>query len=288
MRISLCSIVCLSLAAFLAGNAAAQPSLSVQPATAARPAGLRMSTEAELKDDLNGPCKNGERLDAVKKLFAKMGAPETEITAEKANDVQNVVFVKKGKTNETVIIGGHYDKVSKGCGIIDNWSGVVVLAHLLRTLNDAETQKTYIFAAFDREEPGLKGSRVMAKAISNESRPAYCSMVNLDSFGLGFPMVLENASSKKMTKFAQELGKELNLQVMPVKISGSDSDSSSFKNRDIPAITLSGMTNDWARYLHTANDKLENVNVSSVTLGYRFALEYITRIENGPCNMFAK
>ncbi|MGB7203400.1 MAG: M20/M25/M40 family metallo-hydrolase [Pyrinomonadaceae bacterium] len=249
----------------------------------------RISTEAELKEDLNGPCKNDERLDAVKKLFVKMGAPESEIKAEKTNDVQNVIFTKKGKTNETVIIGGHFDKVNSGCGIIDNWSGIVILAHLLRTISDAEMQKTYVFAAFDREEEGLKGSKVMAKAIPKESRSNYCSMVNLDNFGLlSHPVILENASSSKMVKFAQELGKELTVSVTPIRIGGVDSDSSSFRKKGIPAFTLSSISSDRKKYMHTANDKIENVNMASVRVGYLFAREYITRIDAGACNMFAK
>lgn len=282
MKVRTPAILSLLLAAFVVCEVAAQSTTSVQPA------GPRISTEAELKEDLNGPCKNDERLDAVKKLFIKMGAPESEIKAEKTNDVQNVIYTKKGKTNETVIIGGHFDKVSSGCGIIDNWSGIVILAHLLRTIRDAETQKTYVFAAFDREEEGLKGSKVMAKAIPKESLPTYCSMVNLDSFGLGYPAVLSNASSPKMTKFAEELGKELKVQVTPLTIPGANSDSSSFKDRDIPAITLSALSADWPRYMHSSNDKIENVIPGSVRVGYRFALEYITRIDVGACNMFSK
>jgi len=247
----------------------------------------RVSTEAELKDDLNGPCKSSERLEAVKKLFIKMGAPESEIKAEMLDGNQNVVYTRKGKTNETVIIGGHYDKVSSGCGIIDNWSGIVILAHLIRTLSSAETQKTYVFAAFDREEEGLKGSRAMAKAIPKESRPNYCSMVNLDSFGLGYPVVLANASSPKMTKFAQDMGKELKVPVIALDIPFASSDSAAFKEKDIPAITLSALSPEWPKYMHSSNDKFENLNVSSVRVGYHFAREYINRVEIGACNMFS-
>lgn len=282
MKVRTLAIISLLVAALFVSDSSAQSTTSVQSA------GARISTEAELKEDLDGPCKNTERLDAVKKLFVKMGAPESEIKAEKTSDVQNVVYIKKGKTNETVILGAHFDKVSSGCGIIDNWSGIVILAHLMRTIASAETQKTYVFAAFDREEEGLKGSKVMAKAIPKESLSTYCSMVNLDSFGLGYPVVLANASSPKMTKFAEDLGKELKVQVTPLTIPGANSDSSSFKARDIPAITLSALSADWARYMHSSNDKLENVIPGSVRVGYRFALEYITRIDTGGCTMFSK
>jgi Zn-dependent M28 family amino/carboxypeptidase len=246
----------------------------------------RISTEDEIKEDLNGPCKNSERVEAVKKLFIKMGAPAEAIKSEKTNGNQNVVYTKKGKSEEIVVVGAHLDKVSDGCGIIDNWSGIVILAHLIRTLSSIETQKTYIFAAFDREEEGLKGSAAMAKAIPKEARAGYCSMVNLDSFGLGYPVVLDNASSSKMTKFAKELGAELKVSVTPLNIPGANSDSSSFNDKDIPAITLSALSAKWPQYLHSPNDKLESVIPGSVRVGYHFAREYIARIDAGACNMF--
>lgn len=253
-----------------------------------RPQDVRTSTEGELVEDLKlGPCKNDERLDGVKKLFVRMGAAEADIKAEKIKDNQNVIFTKKGKTDEMVIIGAHYDKVKDGCGIIDNWSGVVILAHVLKAIAAADVQKTYIFAAFDREEKGMKGSSAWAKAIPKESRASYCSMVNLDSFGLGDPMIFENASSPSMIRFGTRLGTELSMKVPTVSIRRADSDSSSFKKIGIPAITLSALSaKDPKKYMHSSKDKVENVLTGSVYRGYTFALEYIRRIDAGACDMF--
>ncbi len=271
-----------ALVLFFVVNNLAQPT-----ASPAQPKPPRVSTEEELKEDLAaGPCKNGERTEAVRKLFMKMGVPESEISSEKVKDIQNVMVTKKGKTNETVVIGAHYDKVNSGCGIVDNWSGVVILAHLMRTLRDAETQKTYVFAAFDREEEGMKGSAAMVKAIPKDARPNYCSMVNLDSFGLGYMVILANASSPSMIKFATDLGTELKTPVTPLSISGASSDSASFKGNDIPAITLSALSDRWVEVMHSQNDKIENVIPGSVRIGYRFSLEYISRIDAGGCAMF--
>lgn len=267
---------------FFVVNNSAQPT-----ASPAQPKPPRVSTEEELKEDLAaGPCKNDERTEAVRKLFMKMGVPESEISSEKVKDIQNVMVTKKGKTNETIVIGAHYDKVNSGCGIVDNWSGVVILAHLMRTLRDAETQKTYVFAAFDREEEGMKGSAAMVKAIPKEARPNYCSMVNLDSFGLGYMVILANASSPSMIKFATDLGTELKTPVTPLSISGASSDSASFKGSDIPAITLSALSDRWVEVMHSQNDKMENVIPGSIRIGYRFSLEYISRIDAGGCTMF--
>lgn len=248
----------------------------------------KVATIEEITEDLKvAPCKNSERFEAAKRLFQKMGAADADIVIDGDKDLRNIVLTKKGSTAETVVIGAHYDKVSDGCGVIDNWSGIVVLANIYRTLSTVDTKKTYIFAAFDKEELGLYGSAAMVKGIAKESRAGYCSMVNLDSFGLGYPLILESASTPAMVKAAKDLAGELKVPIKGLSLEGSaDADSSSFKNKGIPAITLSALTEDWPRYLHSSNDKLDNTNSASVRLGYQFALNYLMRIEAGACDMF--
>src|SRR5688572_11340070 len=209
-------------------------------------------------------CKNGERLEAVKKLFREKGAADDEIRVEKIDNVENVVVSKKGKTEETIIIGAHYDKVSDGCGAIDNWTGIVIIANLFKAFRNIPTDKTIVFVGFGKEELGLVGSNAMAKSIPKEKRPQYCSMLNFDSFGFTYPQVLTNTSSSRMTKFAKELAAELKMPFAEASLAGAaDADSSSFLGKDIPAITFHGMSAKWPEYLHTSKDQLENVNHQS-------------------------
>jgi Zn-dependent M28 family amino/carboxypeptidase len=224
---------------------------------AAQKAAPVLATENDLKEDLKlVPCKNSERLEAVKKFFQKMGAAENEISAEKIKGIQNVLVTKKGETDEIVIIGAHYDKVSEGCGAIDNWTGIVIIGNIYRTMRNVATHKTYIFVAFDREETGLEGSAAMAKSIPKENRLSYCSMVNLDSFGFGYPQVLVNASNSKMTSAAKALAEDLKMPFSTASLAGvADADSTSFNNKDIPAITFHGLSNEWPKYLRKTNWK---------------------------------
>jgi Zn-dependent M28 family amino/carboxypeptidase len=257
-------------------------------ATLAQKKPLTLSSEDEIKADLKlVPCKNVDRLVAVRTLFEKKGAAEADITVDKMKDVQNVVFIKKGKTDEIVVIGAHYDKVSEGCGAIDNWTGIVIIANIFRTLKQMDTDKTYVFVAFDKEESGLVGSAAMVKSIPKEKRAAYCSMVNLDSFGFGYPQVLENASTPKMTTAAKDLAAELKMPFSSVSLAGvADADSSSFKDKDIPAVTFHGLDNRWRQFLHSSNDKLENINAASVWVGYNFLLQYLAKIDSSSCGIF--
>lgn len=259
-------------------------------ATFAQTKTVKLSTEDEIKEDLKlVSCKNAERLETVRKLFQKLGAADEEINIEKFKDVENLVVTKKGKTDETIIVGAHYDKVNEGCGAIDNWTGIVIIANLYRTLKTLTTQKTYVFVAFGKEELGLLGSEAMAKAIPKEKRVNYCSMVNLDSFGFNYPQVLDNVSSAKMTKAAKNVADEMKIPFSNASLAGTaDADSTSFLKRNIPAITFHGLSNKWQEYLHGSKDKLENVNAQSVYIGYRYTLNFLAKVDANSCDAFGK
>src|SRR4030095_6437012 len=103
-------------------------------------------------------------------------------------------------TDEKIIVGAHYDKVADGCGAIDNWTGIVAMAHLYKTLKEIPLNKTVWFVAFGKEEKGLIGSRAMTEAIKKEDVAQFCAMINIDSLGLTAPQVLRNLSNPKLVE----------------------------------------------------------------------------------------
>ena len=249
----------------------------------------KVATLTDITHDLAAvPCKNKDRLEAVKKLFAEMGAGDADIAVEKIDGVENVLVTKKGKTAATIIVSAHYDKVSDGCGALDNWTGIVIIANLYRTYRTVDTDKTYIFAAFDQEEKGLIGSRKMARSIARDVRPTYCADINVDSFGFTLPQVMDNTTSEKLRNAAEGLANDLKMPFHHAPIVGASADSASFIAVGIPAITFHGMTATWQSYLHTSNDKLANVKPDSVLAGYSFVTRYIARIDQLPCDAFRK
>ena len=244
-----------------------------------------ISTPDEIKAEFTDVvCQNGKRQAAVKALFEKMGASVNDITVEKFGGVENIVVRKPGATAETVIIGAHYDKVPAGCGAIDNWSGIVAMAHVYRSLRNLKTQKTLLFVAFGKEEEGLVGSKAMVKAMSKEQVAGVCAMVNIDSFGMGATQAAANMSSKKLMELAASLTKRMQIPYGDAAINDAGADSMSFIARNIPAITLHGLGSDWMKILHTSNDKPEKVDTVSVYLGYRLALGMVIEINNAPCD----
>ena len=249
-----------------------------------------ISTADDFKADIDAvPCDNKQRLNGVKTLFAKYGAPAEAVTVEAYKNVENVVVRLAGKSAETIVIGAHYDLAGDGsCGAIDNWTGVVTLVHLYRTLKSLpQFDKTLVFVAFGAEEKGLVGSRAMADAINKrKENEQYCAMVNIDSLGLTAPQALGNLSTQSLVTEAEAAAKVLGVPFSNIHVQGADADSSSFRARKIPAITLAAMPANWSAYLHTKNDQAKHINPMSVYAGYRVALSLVAKINDHACDAF--
>ena len=232
------------------------------------------------------PCKNKERLNAVRALFQKMGATPEEFSIDRHTEAQNLVVTMKGSEPGKIVFGAHYDFVDDGCGAIDNWTGIVAMAHTYRSVRQLGTKKTVHFVAFGNEEKGLLGSAAMARAIRKEDLPQYCAMINIDSFGMGMPFALKNVSSPKLAAEVAAKSKLIGIPFYEVSIGEADADSHSFVDRKIPAVTLSGLSNDWVNVLHTRRDQARAVNATSVYLGYRLALAMWSTVNDAPCDAY--
>jgi Iap family predicted aminopeptidase len=248
---------------------------------------ITISSVEEIKSEFNSvPCKDTDRLNAAKALFAKMGAADADMSVEKFKNVENLVVRKQGTSQEILVIGAHYDKVADGCGAIDNWTGVVTLAYLYKSLRNVPLEKTILFVAFGKEEKGLVGSRAMVSAISKEQLPQYCAMINIDSLGLAVPQAADNMSSKKLELFVADTAKIMKIGFNHATIQGADADSSAFIEKKIPAVTIHGLNNDWPTILHSRNDQPAKVNAASVYLGYRLVLGMVYRLDETPCGTY--
>jgi Zn-dependent M28 family amino/carboxypeptidase len=248
-----------------------------------------ITTRDEMRAEFDSvPCKNGERLTSVKALFEKMGAKPEEIVVEKFKGVENVI-IRKASANgsaEKIVIGAHYDKTPDGCGAIDNWTGVVAVAHVYRTVKDLPLKKNVIFAAFGQEEKGLVGSSGMAEAIKKEQVAEYCAMINIDSLGIGAPQTLDNVSSEKLIDCASALAEKINVPFARARFDNASADSASFIKKKIPAVTIHALNGNWPKILHTSNDDTSRINHDSVYMGYRMALALLLRVDEVDCRSF--
>lgn len=80
---------------------------------------------------------------------------------------RNVIATLKGRTDETIVVGGHLDSWDLATGAVDNGIGsfaVLDIARTFRTLK-IKPRRTIQFVMFMGEEQGLLGSRHMVKEL---------------------------------------------------------------------------------------------------------------------------
>ncbi len=94
-----------------------------------------------------------------------------------------VAEINSPGATQTLMIGAHYDRVTKGIGAVDNASGSIAILELLKNFKKVPLKNHNLKVAFwDLEERGLLGARDYVKSNSTELPEIY---INFDVFGYG-------------------------------------------------------------------------------------------------------
>jgi peptidase M28-like protein len=96
----------------------------------------------------------------------------------------NVICLLPGSSDKVIIVGAHFDRVSEGDGVVDNWSGASLLPSLYEAVKSEPRKHTYTFIGFTDEEVGEVGSRLYVRQMTKEQVFATEAMVNMDTLGL--------------------------------------------------------------------------------------------------------
>ncbi|MEO0477277.1 MAG: M28 family peptidase [Planctomycetota bacterium] len=126
----------------------------------------------------------------INKVFADLGQTvEAQCYPTKAMEAQNLVVEWPGSSNaeSIVVVGAHYDTVSRTPGADDNASAVAMLLAVCKGLVGRRFNRTLRFVAFANEEPmhfntKTMGSRVYADRCSATDEDIHC-MICLEMVG---------------------------------------------------------------------------------------------------------
>ena len=113
---------------------------------------------------------DGQREATLKQMFHEAGCDGQHLSeqAVKGARLPNVICVLPGSSNKTIIVGAHFDHVSAGDGVVDNWSGASLLPSLYEAVKVESRTHSYIFVGFTDEEKGEVGSHFYAGHMTNE------------------------------------------------------------------------------------------------------------------------
>jgi putative aminopeptidase FrvX len=227
------------------------------------------------------PQRNTARQQKVKALFVEAGCGSLVSEQRvKHSDYANVICTLPGDTDETVIVGAHFDKVVRGTGAIDNWSGASLLASLYQTLAGTKRHHTFLFVAFCEEEMGLVGSDFYASNMSKEDIARTEAMINLDTLGLSPTKVWVHRADKELVAALAAVAHGLGLPAaeMDVERVGS-ADSESFSGKHIPRITIHSLTAQTFPVLHSNRDTLEQLHPDDYYDTYRLMCGYLVYLD---------
>lgn len=197
-------------------------------------------------------------------------------------EVKNVIGVLEGEgphSDETIVIGAHYDHVGRGGagslapgskevhnGADDNASGSVSLLEVARRLGTRKEKlpRRLVFIAFTAEESGLIGS---AKYVEQPVIPLdkTIAMYNMDMVGRLTDNTLTIYGTGTSPTFKDDLTKlngprEFKLTMKPEGFGPSD--HSSFYSKKIPVLHFfTGTHNDY----HRPSDDWDKINFEGMT-----------------------
>jgi len=227
---------------------------------------------------------NGQREALIRKWFAESGCEGSNLS-EQALDRKlppNVICVLPGETQEAIVVGAHTDKVdSYGDGVVDNWTGAVLLPSLLYSLSAQPRHHTLIFIGFSSEEKGLVGSQFYVDHLTGEQRARIEAMVNFDSLGLGPTEVWASHADRVLLHALAAVAFASKLPVTAMNVDNvGTADSESFARYQIPRITLHSVTQQTWSILHSPFDKLAAIKMNDYYDSYKLIAEFLAYLDD--------
>lgn len=228
------------------------------------------------------PHNNAERKQTLDLTLGRAGCKGPDLTEQpvKHQDLPNLICTLRGTTDSTIIVGAHFDKVSPGDGVVDNWSGASLLPRLFESLQNHPRRHTFVFVGFATEEERLAGSKSYVKQMTPTQVAATRAMVNIDTLGLGPTKLWLNHSDPKLAGalFAMAQSLKLSLAMMNADRVGDD-DSDPFIRRRIPTLMVHSVTQKILHILHSGQDNLAAVSFGDYYDTYRLLAAYLAWID---------
>jgi Peptidase family M28 len=229
----------------------------------------------------SAPLKNEDREQALVEMFASVGC-KAELEQLPHSKLANVICVLPGTSTDTMIVGGHFDKVDRGKGIVDDWSGASMLPSLYQSLKDRPRRHTIIFIGFAEEEKGLIGSKYYVKEMTDSDRGKTKEMINLECLGMNPTEVWASHSDPKLLNalFAVAKAMKIPLSIVNVEKVGT-ADSESFAAMNIPRTTIHSVDQQTFAVLHSDRDNITAIHPDEYYESYRLIAAYLAIADDG-------
>lgn len=228
-----------------------------------------------------------QREETLNQLFSEAGCDNAHLSEQAVKGVKqpNVICLLPGTSHQTIIVGAHFDHVSWGDGVVDNWSSASLLPSLYESMKGVPRSHSYLFIGFSGEEGGEIGSHFYVQSMTNAEVESTDAMVNLDTLGLGPPTIWGSHSDPRLVGALTFMGEQMHVPVSIVNVDKvGSSDSEQFASKKIPRITIHSLTQKtWdERIIHTSKDKLSAIRIDDYFQTYGLLAAYLTLLDQMP------
>lgn len=211
------------------------------------------------------PKDYASRIMVTEEIYAKLKQDGAKLhlklpAAAQWGEADNVVGFFPGEdSTKAVVLGAHFDGVGQ-CGSVmpgayDNASGVATLIQTAAWLSKADSLPcNVIVVAFNTEEIDLNGSKSFANVLADQYEQML--MINIDCVGWkGEPSAVFGGMEEATLR--NELAGGMGI---PFKNEIYTGDQISFREREIPAVTISQEGWNKKECIHSTRDTAENLD----------------------------
>jgi len=193
----------------------------------------------------NSPQTDQQRAAQLRLWFRDAGCDKNSLSEQKVDgsDAQNIICRMRGRNDDAIIVGAHYDRPSSPDRAIDNWNSAVLLPTLYQCLRTRRRQHTFIFVAFADSGNELAVAKAFVSQFTPTERSHMTAMINLDALGLSPTKVWSAHSDKELVQDLVTMVYVMKLPASQIDISAAgQTDSEPFRSLDVPQITIHSMT----------------------------------------------
>ena len=223
-------------------------------------------------------CAMIHTADAVK--LVKNGVKRVSISVrqrEYEGASHNVVAELPGRRPEWITLTAHYDTTALSHGAYDNMSGCAGLLGVLEALRRTERNYGLRFVFCGSEERGLLGSRAYVERHEAELKDTVLN-INLDMIGSILGKFIAVASAEeKLVHYLTYMGAELGFPVRG-KTGVYSSDSTSFADKGVPAVSLARIAGNSAAPIHCRYDTADVLSMEQLRRDIDFIAEFTRRM----------
>jgi Iap family predicted aminopeptidase len=224
------------------------------------------------------PESNRARHDQLVKLFADNGCVTTNLDVP--HEPPNVFCAMPGDSDSIIFVGAHFDKVARGHGVVDNWSGAALLPSLFQALKIVKRRHTLVFMGFSAEEKGLVGSSYYVRHLPKPDRAKIHAMIAIDTLGLSPTKIWSSRADRALVIDLINVSQSLNHPVSGMNVDYvGDTDSTPFRDAKIPTITFHSLTTETYRILHSEKDTYAAIDPKAYVDSCHLIADYVAYLD---------